>query len=126
MEQPSELDVKFLGEVLGEFFAEQGWGRLNATPLGPAVMALDSAEWAEALDERQGEFPSCHLSCGLLADFLGRVSQDLVAVMEVECRSRGEAAVPVPGRVARDARDPVRPDGAGDGVSGGAWGVAVG
>jgi len=76
--------------VLGEFFADQGWGRLSATPLGPAVMALDSAEWAEALDERQGEFPSCHLSCGLLADFLGRVSGDQVAVMEVECRSRGE------------------------------------
>ena len=88
--QPSELDVNFLGEVLGEFFADQGWGRLDASPLGPAVLALDSAEWAEALDERQGEFPSCHLSCGLLADFLGRMSQELVAVMEVECRSRGE------------------------------------
>jgi len=91
VEQPSELDVEFLGEVLGEFFADQGWGRLNAIALGPAVVALDSAEWAEALDERQGEFPSCHLSCGLLADFLGRISKEPVAVMEVECRSRGEA-----------------------------------
>jgi predicted hydrocarbon binding protein len=91
VEQPSELDVEFLGEVLGDFFTDQGWGRLSATPLGPAVLALDSAEWAEALDERQGEFPSCHLSCGLLADFLGRISQELVAVMEVECRSRGES-----------------------------------
>jgi predicted hydrocarbon binding protein len=91
VDQPSELDVDFLGEVLGDFFADQGWGRLNAIPLGPAVIALDSAEWAEALDERQGEFPSCHLSCGLLADFLGRISQDLVAVMEVECRSRGDS-----------------------------------
>ena len=90
VEQPSELDVAFLGEVLGEFFAEQGWGRLNAMALGPSVVALDSVEWAEAVDERQGDFPSCHLSCGLLADFLGRVSGDQVAVMEVECRSRGE------------------------------------
>ncbi len=90
VERPADLDVEFLGEVLGEFFADQGWGRLDATPLGPAVLALDSTEWAEALDERQGEFPSCHLSCGLLADFLGRISQGLVAVMEVECRSRGE------------------------------------
>jgi predicted hydrocarbon binding protein len=91
LDQPSELDVNLLGEVLGEFFTDLGWGRLTATPLGSAVMALDSEEWAEALDERQGEFPSCHLSCGLLADFLGRVSQELVAVMEVECRSRGES-----------------------------------
>jgi predicted hydrocarbon binding protein len=89
VEQPAELDFQYFGEVLAEFFAEQGWGRLTATPLGP-VLALDSIEWAEASDERRGEFPSCHLSCGLLADFLGRISQDLVAVMEVECRTRGE------------------------------------
>jgi predicted hydrocarbon binding protein len=89
VDQPADLDVRYFGEVLADFFAEQGWGRLTATPLGP-VLALDSSEWAEALDERQGEFPSCHLSCGLLADFLGRISRDLVAVMEVECRSRGE------------------------------------
>ena len=103
VDQPSELDVKFLGEVLGEFFAEQGWGRMDVQPLGAAVLALDSPEWAEAMDERQTEFPSCHLSCGLLADFLGRISAG---------RSRGDGggvpvagrgAVPVPGRVARDA-----------------------
>jgi predicted hydrocarbon binding protein len=91
LERPADLDVQFLGEVLSDFLAEQGWGRLSAIPLGPAVLALDSTDWAEALDEPRGEFPSCHLSCGLLADFLGRVSQGLVAVMEVECRSRGEA-----------------------------------
>jgi predicted hydrocarbon binding protein len=91
IEKPSELDINYLGEVLSEFLAEQGWGRLTTTPLGPAVLALDSSDWAEALDEPHGEYPSCHLSCGLLADFLGRVSQGSVAVMEVECRSRGEA-----------------------------------
>src|SRR4051794_11124484 len=89
--RPGDLDMQFLGEVLSEFLTEQGWGRLTATPLGPAVLALDSTDWAEALDEPQGEYPSCHLSCGLLADFLGRISQGLVAVMEVECRSRGES-----------------------------------
>jgi predicted hydrocarbon binding protein len=89
VDQPSDLDVQYFGEVLADFFAEQGWGRLTAAQLGP-VLALDSTEWAEALDVSQSEFPSCHLSCGLLADFLGRISRDLVAVMEVECRSRGE------------------------------------
>ncbi len=54
-------------------------------------MALDSTEWAEAAEESRGEFPSCHLTCGLLADFLGRLSEQVVAVMEVECRSRGDA-----------------------------------
>lgn len=91
VEHAGDLDVQFLSEVLSQFFSEQGWGALAATPLGPAVLALDSAEWAEASDESRGEFPSCHLTCGLLADFLGRLSEGMVAVMEVECRSRGDA-----------------------------------
>jgi predicted hydrocarbon binding protein len=91
VEHPGDLDVQFLSEVVSQFFSEQGWGELTASPLGPAVLALDSAEWAEASDESRGEFPSCHVSCGLLADFLGRLSEGLMAVMEVECRSRGDA-----------------------------------
>src|SRR5215217_5435053 len=91
VERPADLDARFLGEVLSQFFAEQGWGALEVTPLGDAVLALDSSEWAEAADEGRGEFPSCHLTCGLLADFFGRLSDGLVAVMEVECRSRGDA-----------------------------------
>jgi predicted hydrocarbon binding protein len=91
VEHGGDLDVQFLNEVLSQFFSEQGWGELTAAPLGPAVLALDSAEWAEVSDESRGEFPSCHLTCGLLADFFGRLSEGLVAVMEVECRSRGDA-----------------------------------
>jgi predicted hydrocarbon binding protein len=91
VEQPADLDAQYLSEVLSQFFAEQGWGALTAQTLGPAVLALDSTEWAEASEEGRGEFPSCHLTCGLLADFFGRLSDGLVAVMEVECRSRGDA-----------------------------------
>jgi predicted hydrocarbon binding protein len=90
VDPPSDLDVQFLSEVLSDFFAGQGWGKLQTIPLGDAVLALDSENWAEALDQPEGQYPSCHLSCGLLADFLGRVSQGQVAVMEVECRSRGD------------------------------------
>jgi predicted hydrocarbon binding protein len=91
VDPPADLDVQFLGETLSEFFEQRGWGKLAAGPLGPAVLALDSDNWAEALDHAQVDFPACHLSCGLLADFLGRLSQGSVAVMEVECRSRGDA-----------------------------------
>jgi predicted hydrocarbon binding protein len=91
VERPADLDAQFLSEVLSRFFADLGWGTLTAQTLGQAVLALDSTEWAEAADEGRGEFPSCHLTCGLLADFLGRLSDGLVAVMEVECRSRGDA-----------------------------------
>jgi predicted hydrocarbon binding protein len=91
VERPADLDARFLSEVLSQFFAELGWGQLTAQTLGQAVLALDSGEWAEAADEGRGEFPSCHLTCGLLADFFGRLSDGLVAVMEVECRTRGDA-----------------------------------
>jgi predicted hydrocarbon binding protein len=91
LERPGDLDAEFLNEVLSEFFSEQGWGALEATQLDPALLALDSSEWAEASDAGGGEFPSCHLTCGLLADFFGRLSSGPVAVMEVECRSRGDA-----------------------------------
>jgi predicted hydrocarbon binding protein len=91
VEEPSQLDAEFLSETLSAFFADQGWGRLEATRLGDAVLALDSTEWAEAVETGGGEFPSCHLTCGMLADFFGRLSEGLVAVMEVECRSRGDA-----------------------------------
>ena len=86
---PGDLDAARLGEVLGRFFEETGWGRLTVKPLGDAVLALDSVDWAEAT-EQGSEYPSCHLSCGLLADFFGRLSEGLMAVMEVECRSRGD------------------------------------
>jgi predicted hydrocarbon binding protein len=91
VEDPAALDAEFLSETLSAFFADQGWGRLEATPLGDSVLALDSAEWAESVETGGGEFPSCHLTCGMLADFFGRLSDGLVAVMEVECRSRGDA-----------------------------------
>ncbi len=91
VERPGDLDASYLGETLSGFLSSLGWGTMTATPLGGATLALDSTDWAEALDEPAGEYPSCHLSCGLLADFMGRISDGLVAVMEVECRSRGEA-----------------------------------
>jgi predicted hydrocarbon binding protein len=91
VERPADLDARFLDEALSQFFTDQGWGALTTATLGGTVLALDSAEWAEASDEGRGEFPSCHLTCGLLADFFGRLSDGLVAVMEVECRSRGDA-----------------------------------
>jgi len=90
VERPGDLDAQYLGEALGRFFAELGWGNVTVTPLGAAAIAFDSPDWAEALGDAKGEYPSCHLTTGLLADFLGRISDGLVAVMEVECRSRGD------------------------------------
>lgn len=90
LDSPRDLDVEYFGEALSGFFAEFGWGHLSPDQLSPAVVTLDSPDWAEASPEQRSAHPSCHFSCGMLADFLGRVSGGVVGVMEVECRTRGD------------------------------------
>jgi len=87
---PEEIDASRLGQTLSAFFDELGWGPITLEPVGPAALALDAPRWAEAMDEVSAEVPSCHVTTGLLAAVLGRMAGDVVAVMEVECRSRGD------------------------------------
>ena len=37
------------------------------------------------------DHPGCHLSTGMFADFFGRIADAQIAVLEVECRSMGDA-----------------------------------
>jgi predicted hydrocarbon binding protein len=87
---PRELDAGFLAAALSGFFGEAGWGSVTVTELAPAVLALDTHAWAEA-EPHGAEYPSCHFSSGMLADFFTRLGGSQAAVMEVECASRGEA-----------------------------------
>ena len=84
-----ELDFSILGEALSRFFVEAGWGSVSLSELAPSVLAFDGSSWAEA-EPQKAEYPSCHFSCGLLADFFTRLGTSRAAVMEVECASRGE------------------------------------
>ncbi|OGU04192.1 MAG: hypothetical protein A2085_04700 [Gemmatimonadetes bacterium GWC2_71_10] len=52
---------------------------------------MDSSDWAEAQPEAQLQYPGCYFTSGLLADFVSRIAESPLAVMEVECRSRGDA-----------------------------------
>jgi len=76
---------------LGEFFAHMGWGGLQFEQLHPGVAVLSSVDWAEADVDRDSRRPSCHITTGMLSDLLGRVIDQDVAVLEVECRSRGDS-----------------------------------
>lgn len=90
---PDELDAAALGEVLGAFFSSLGWGQLEVAPLGPNGLSITSADWAEADPNEGAEYPSCHLTSGLFADFLTRLAGGAaLSIMEVECRSRGDAS----------------------------------
>ena len=89
VESAGALDAGFLGEALAGLLAETGWGTVSLTELAGGVLALDASSWAEARGDG-AEYPSCHFSCGLLADFFTRLGGSPAAVMEVECKSRGE------------------------------------
>jgi len=87
---PADLDADMLAETLSEFFTNGGWGSVTITPVGTGALALDSSDWVEA-EPGTAQSPMCFFSTGMLADFLGRLSDETVAVLEVECRSRGDA-----------------------------------
>jgi len=86
---PDQLDGQQLSDTLSAFFDAHGWGQVTVTPLPGGALALDSSDWAEA-EPGSAESAMCFFSAGMLADFLGRLTGDTVAVMEVECRSKGD------------------------------------
>ncbi len=88
--EPQELDATRLPRLLSAFFQAIGWGSLTVGPLGTAALAMDSADWVEA-QPGSAETPMCFFTSGMLADFLGRLSGEPVAVLEVECRSKDDA-----------------------------------
>ena len=87
---PADLDAEMLGETLSEFFSSTGWGTVTMSAVGTGAFALDSTDWVEA-EPGTAQSPMCFFTAGMLADFLGRLSDETVAVLEVECRSRGDA-----------------------------------
>lgn len=87
---PEDLDGEYLGAVMSEFFSQTGWGELTVERLGASALCIEAPAWAESAPRQSSEIPSCHVTTGLLAAFLGKLAHDTVAVMEVECRTRGD------------------------------------
>ncbi len=90
VDDPGELAAPRLAEVLSRFFSSLGWGAVEVTTIGDAAFAVDSPDWAEAQPEAQLPYPGCYLTAGMLADFMSRIADAALAVMEVECRSKGD------------------------------------
>jgi predicted hydrocarbon binding protein len=90
VEHPADLASPRLAEVLSQFFTSLGWGAIRVTAAGEAAVAVDADQWAEASPEAQLQYPSCFFTSGMLADFMGRIANASLAVMEVECRSKGD------------------------------------
>jgi len=90
VDDPKDLDASTLGEVLSAFFQALGWGPVSFDRTGKGTITITANRWAEAVPGAGAQQPSCFVSSGLLTDFLGRLSLTPVAVMEVECMTRGD------------------------------------
>lgn len=88
---PDQLPAEAFHTQMSAFFVDAGWGRLAVTPVGTVAARLDADDWAESDPDAHLDHPGCHFTAGLLADFLGRVADSSLAVLEVECRSAGGA-----------------------------------
>lgn len=74
---------------LSDYFSRRGWGRLTHEAAHPAVGILSSTDWAEAKPNDVQPEASCSFSAGFLSGLLSQLAGGPVAVLEVECRTRG-------------------------------------
>ena len=86
---PAALPLEAFATQAGAFFSDMGWGRVDVTAIRDVAARIDSENWAESDPDARLDNPGCHFTTGLLADFLGRVANSPLAVLEVECRSSG-------------------------------------
>lgn len=86
-----ELNADAFWKRLSLLFSSRGWGNLSHSQLHTGVGALEASNWVESVPESGAQRPSCHFTTGLLANLLGNAADSDVAVLEVECRSRGDA-----------------------------------
>jgi hypothetical protein len=77
---------------LSDFFAKRGWGTLEHTAVHQAIGVLHTGDWAEARRDADDREATCSFSTGYLSGMLSQLAGAPVAVLEVSCRSRGDAA----------------------------------
>lgn len=74
---------------LSQLFATRGWGTLTHETPHVGIGSLESTNWVEAVPDSAAR-PSCYFTTGMLANLLGHAAGGDVAVLEAECRSRGD------------------------------------
>jgi predicted hydrocarbon binding protein len=88
--EPSATPADLFWSRLMQLFVARGWGQLSYEAVHPGVGALTAKQWAESRSDITSHQPCCHITTGLLANLLGSVAGSEVAVLEVECRGRGD------------------------------------
>ena len=77
---------------LQRYFTQRGWGTLAHRTPHQAIGVLSSTDWAEASTAQVDPDASCCFSTGFLSGLLSQLAGGPVAVLEIECRSRGGAS----------------------------------
>jgi len=88
---PAEWGESVFWRRLSDLFSRRGWGRIANEAVHAGVGAIDAFDWVESDPELAASRPGCAFTAGLIANLLGRVTGSEVAVLEVECRSQGDA-----------------------------------
>ena len=88
-------DVSNMGQSafwarLSEFFSRRGWGTLEQSGMHAGIALLSSTDWAEASPGAGDSEASCCFSTGFLSGLLSELAGGPVAVLEVDCRARGD------------------------------------
>ena len=72
-----------------DFFSRRGWGTLDRSGEHRAIALLSSPDWAEASLDAGDSDSTCCFSAGFLSGLLSELAGGPVAVLEVDCRARG-------------------------------------
>jgi hypothetical protein len=68
-----QSEIRLTVQIHSDFFQALGRGRVTLDRVGNSGLAIHAIGWAEADPNANVAFPSCHLSAGLLAAFVGRL-----------------------------------------------------
>ena len=85
------LDETSFWPRLSAALGRRGWGTLSHRAAHPGVGLLESSDWAESQTDGAERQPSCTFSSGMLSALLSGIAGGPVAVLEVTCRTRGDA-----------------------------------
>jgi len=91
-EELAALPESRFWESLAAFFDVRGWGRITQNRVHPALGMLHTTDWGESYGARDAVASrGCAFSAGVFAHIFGRVAGGAIGVLEVGCRSRGDA-----------------------------------
>jgi predicted hydrocarbon binding protein len=76
--------------ALSRHLAASGWGTFEVERVHSGLGMIRAHDWAESSPGGSESQPGCHFSSGMFAALLGRAAGGPIAVLEVQCRSKGD------------------------------------